>query len=61
MKSCHWITTGNCIVKIAMKKKISTLKNQVDNNVVINVESLLYMEKSVVIVKSTYYALSATI
>jgi hypothetical protein len=48
-------------VKFAMKKKISALKNQGNDNVVIDVESVLFMEKSVVIVQSTFYVLSATI
>jgi hypothetical protein len=48
-------------VKFAMKKKISTLKNLGNNNVVIDVESVLFMEISVVIVKTTFYVLSAMI
>ncbi len=47
-------------MKFAVKMKISTLKNQGDN-VVIDVESVLFMEKSFVIVKTTFYVLSAMI
>jgi hypothetical protein len=36
------------MVKFAVKKKISTLKNQGNDNV-IDVESVLFMEKSVVL------------
>jgi anti-anti-sigma regulatory factor len=36
-----------------MKKKISTLKNQGKNSIVIDVESVLFMEKSVVLVITT--------
>ncbi len=48
-------------MKFAMKKQISSLKNQGNDNVVIDVESVLLMEKSVVIVKSTFYVFSAMI
>ncbi len=48
-------------MKFAMKKKISTLKNLGNDNVVIDVESVLFKEISVVIVKTTFYVLSAMI
>jgi hypothetical protein len=47
-------------VNFAVKTKIFTLKNQGNDNV-IDVESVLFMEKSVVIVKTTFYVLSAMI
>jgi hypothetical protein len=43
-----------------MKNKISTLKKQGNDNV-IDVESMLFMEKSVVLVITTFYVLSAMI
>ncbi len=48
-------------MKFAMKKKISTLKNQENDNVAIDVESVLFMAKSVVLVIKTFYVLSAMI